>query len=931
MDQVDALETTQGNILKLISNSEKYSKETSHFFKHNHEILRSGSLPNGIHAQKSTSVPDDSINQIPRKTTSKAVLPVGNKLANLHEVNEPPKILSNRTNFNVLKKNMLKNCNIAINIVNKDLCSLNTQAIEKKTLQFLNISSNKFRRFPEELKEFINLKSLKIDHNFIKTLPNWLISTFPSLEILSISDNLIQDLSFMDSKEEVNKHLQKSLKFFDVSCNHIDFLPSSLQNFRELNCLRVHNNDFLKIPTSLKNLEKLQEFTLDWFKYIKKDDNKINEAVFSSLKQRFSPYFTLNLEGFNDLINEGKASKLYTLVFCYFLRKCEKEEEKNFIFFLDLMNFFYQGSGFTMEINQILPEKGQSLMHKAVMNEEIGVIKSLIFFEFEHLDLIDSNNHSALSLAIYEERYFAAKVLIYNGANVEIGGNVMGSCLNIAIIKMQTFLIEDLLKFGADPNGKDTDGNTPLHYISSIYSKDVEKSSKIISKLLEYGADPNSKNIDLWSPIHLAVKKEQIEALNFMFSWNKQLNSSSKNQMAVIENKEKKIEKRPFKISKKGGNDKWTPLHIAVSIANFNIINLLLENKADIYAVNIANKKPIFYCRSVGILKLLRIHERKILSSLRGQSSGNLKLSFMQSFIMKYDKNSDDVDEERSKIMDTIYDIEEVKTIKNLVLASNDINKLEKFHRFIQKPMVSSLASKNFNMVPKLARSKSNFELTNFNKISSILQEFNNKYKNMQFSLMKYKKSMIDGFSHYTLSEVLGYLTGIKVISYKLHAELKALELNSINLENLHKLLNQQNEMKEIMNILKESYFLVQKCSLEILYDLIFKILDFNQKKETKIKAFIFLENLLSFISIEKKNEKNEEISKIFFKEAGDKLKIMFSPIWETGCFLRFEECLFLLTIINKNIKLQFHNTPQIKVLGKNEIKTFSKLNKLKK
>ena len=42
-----------------------------------------------------------------------------------------------------------------------------------------------------------------------------------------------------------------------------------------------------------------------------------------------------------------------------------------------------------------------------------------------------------------------------NGANVNIGGGIYGSCLNLATIKYQYYLVQDLLKQGANVNAKD--------------------------------------------------------------------------------------------------------------------------------------------------------------------------------------------------------------------------------------------------------------------------------------------------------------------------------------------------------------------------------------------------------------------------------------------------------------------------------------------
>ena len=51
-------------------------------------------------------------------------------------------------------------------------------------------------------------------------------------------------------------------------------------------------------------------------------------------------------------------------------------------------------------------------------------------------------------MAITEEEYLAAKYILWNGADPNLG--VLGGCLNIAITKMQYYLILDLIEYGAN-------------------------------------------------------------------------------------------------------------------------------------------------------------------------------------------------------------------------------------------------------------------------------------------------------------------------------------------------------------------------------------------------------------------------------------------------------------------------------------------------
>jgi len=38
---------------------------------------------------------------------------------------------------------------------------------------------------------------------------------------------------------------------------------------------------------------------------------------------------------------------------------------------------------------------------------------------------------------------------------------------------------------------------------------------------MKYGADPNKKNNNLWAPIHMACYFNQVEALKWVYNYNK--------------------------------------------------------------------------------------------------------------------------------------------------------------------------------------------------------------------------------------------------------------------------------------------------------------------------------------------------------------------------------------------------------------------------
>lgn len=80
-------------------------------------------------------------------------------------------------------------------------------------------------------------------------------------------------------------------------------------------------------------------------------------------------------------------------------------------------------------------ERGKALSHKAAEREEIGCLISLLENDFHLINAIDNDNHTPLSLSIFNDKFFSAKILISNGANVNLGGSNYGTCLNLATIK----------------------------------------------------------------------------------------------------------------------------------------------------------------------------------------------------------------------------------------------------------------------------------------------------------------------------------------------------------------------------------------------------------------------------------------------------------------------------------------------------------------
>ena len=70
-----------------------------------------------------------------------------------------------------------------------------------------------------------------------------------------------------------------------------------------------------------------------------------------------------------------------------------------------------------------------------------------------------------------------------------------------------------LLIYGADPNARDEDGYTPLHYICQIYKPSMERHEVLqqcVESLIQFGADMKAQTISHCTPRDLAVRQNNV-------------------------------------------------------------------------------------------------------------------------------------------------------------------------------------------------------------------------------------------------------------------------------------------------------------------------------------------------------------------------------------------------------------------------------------
>jgi len=159
-------------------------------------------------------------------------------------------------------------------------------------------------------------------------------------------------------------------------------------------------------------------------------------------------------------------------------------------------------------------------LHNACVKGDVGVVEGLLLGK-ANPNTLDKDNCTPLCLAIREDKFDAAVLLINSaGVDVNLGGGIFGSPMHLAVVKLEVWVVKKLLMRGADVNKPDVDGNTPLHLVMNVFSKNAQKCTSICELLIAHGARANIKNNDNWAPLHIAARKGQEKGIQTIIKIN---------------------------------------------------------------------------------------------------------------------------------------------------------------------------------------------------------------------------------------------------------------------------------------------------------------------------------------------------------------------------------------------------------------------------
>ena len=152
---------------------------------------------------------------------------------------------------------------------------------------------------------------------------------------------------------------------------------------------------------------------------------------------------------------------------------------------------------------------GKTGLHFAAERDHSGIINYLLKSENLYIDVNSQDNtgNTPLHIAAWQGNFAITKLLLNKGADINKTNSFGNTPLHEALkVKDNDDIVEYLVNCDADVNAKNSYGNTPLHIAAGMNS-----SPDVILLLIESGALVNSRNKIGNTPLMEALEKENKE------------------------------------------------------------------------------------------------------------------------------------------------------------------------------------------------------------------------------------------------------------------------------------------------------------------------------------------------------------------------------------------------------------------------------------
>lgn len=135
----------------------------------------------------------------------------------------------------------------------------------------LDLSKQKRKEIPEEIRKFKNLQILNLSRNRLRVVPSW-IGELKNLQSLDLSNNKLKELP--DSIGYCG-----NLIYLGLNRNIIETLPRTIGRLEFLQVIELWDNEIIALPEEIKNLHNLKTLELRGILFSQAEQDQIHNLL----------------------------------------------------------------------------------------------------------------------------------------------------------------------------------------------------------------------------------------------------------------------------------------------------------------------------------------------------------------------------------------------------------------------------------------------------------------------------------------------------------------------------------------------------------------------------------------------------------------------------------------------------------------------------
>ncbi len=149
--------------------------------------------------------------------------------------------------------------------------SLAAVSAEPDSVFKLDLSKQKRKEVPEEIRKYKNLQILNLSRNRLREVPSW-IGELKNLQSLDLSNNKLKELP--DSLGFCS-----NLIYLGLNRNIIETLPRTIGRLEFLEVIELWDNEIISLPDEIKHLHNLKTLELRGILFSQEEQDQIHNLL----------------------------------------------------------------------------------------------------------------------------------------------------------------------------------------------------------------------------------------------------------------------------------------------------------------------------------------------------------------------------------------------------------------------------------------------------------------------------------------------------------------------------------------------------------------------------------------------------------------------------------------------------------------------------